>query len=149
MSEKKTPATPWWKLVLWLVLGVGFGAVLTSAQVISVVQVRRMFAFQSPHMFLVIGAAVVTGVLSMALVRALRPSKTDLSGAPMELKERPMQPGIIAGGLLFGIGWYITAACPGPIYALIGTGTWTALVILGGALAGTFVFGLVKKFLPS
>jgi uncharacterized membrane protein YedE/YeeE len=82
-------------------------------------------------------------------VRALRPSKTDLSGAPMEFKERPMQPGIIAGGLLFGVGWYLTAACPGPIYALIGTGTWTALFILAGALVGTFLYGLVKKFLPS
>jgi len=149
VSEKKTSVAPWWKLLLWLVLGVGFGAVLTAAQVISVVQVRRMFAFQSPHMFLVIGAAVVTGVISMALVRAFRKSKTDLSGEPMEQKARPMQPGIVAGGLLFGVGWYITAACPGPIYALIGTGTWTALVILAGALAGTFAFGLVKRFLPS
>jgi uncharacterized membrane protein YedE/YeeE len=67
----------------------------------------------------------------------------------MEFKDRPMQPGIIVGGLLFGVGWYFTAACPGPIYALIGTGTWTAFAILGGALVGTFLFGAVKKYLPA
>jgi uncharacterized membrane protein YedE/YeeE len=133
---------------LWLLLGVGFGAVLTSAQVISVVRVRRMFAFQEPHMFLVIGAAVVTGVISMLIVKALRKTKTDVSGEAMEFKERPMQPGIIIGGLTFGVGWYMTAACPGPIYALIGTGTWTAFAILAGALVGTLGFGLVKKYLP-
>jgi len=149
MSDVKKPSTPWWKFPLWLLLGVGFGAVLTAAQVISVVRVRRMFAFEEPHMFLVIGAAVVTGVISMLLVKALRKSNTDLSGEAMEFKDRPMQPGIIVGGLLFGVGWYFTAACPGPIYALIGTGTWTAFAILGGALVGTFLFGAVKKYLPA
>lgn len=100
-------------------------------------------------MFLVIAAAVVTGVVSMLIVKALRKSNTDVSGEPMEFRERPMQPGIIIGGLLFGVGWYFTAACPGPIYALIGTGTWSALTILAGALAGTLLFGLLKKYLPS
>jgi len=138
----------WWKYPTWLLLGVGFGAVLTKAQVISVVRVRRMFAFQEPHMFLVIGAAVVTGVVSMAILRALRPSKTDLAGEAMEFKKRPFQPGIILGGLTFGVGWYITAACPGPIYALIGTGTWTAVVILVGTLVGAALFGWLKPRLP-
>jgi len=138
----------WWKYPLWLLLGVGFGAVLTKAQVISVIRVRRMFAFQEPHMFLVIGAAVVTGVVSMFIVRALRKSKTDVSGQPMEFKKRPFQTGIVAGGLLFGVGWYFTAACPGPIYALIGTGTWTALAILAGALVGAFLYGWLKPRLP-
>ena len=148
MSDTKKPSAAWWKYPLWVLLGIGFGAVLTAAQVISVVRVRRMFAFQEPHMFLVIGAAVVTGLLSMLVVKALRKTKTDLSGEAMEFKARPMQPGIILGGLLFGVGWYFTAACPGPIFALIGTGTWTAFVILGGALIGTFLFGAVKKYLP-
>lgn len=144
MSESQKTALVWWKYPLWLLLGVGFGVVLTKAQVVSVVRVRRMFAFEEPHMFLVIGAAVVTGVISMLIVRALRPSQTDLSGQPMEFKKRPFQTGIWAGGLLFGAGWYFTAACPGPIYALIGTGTWTALVILAGALAGAFLYGWLK-----
>lgn len=142
------PVAAWWKYPLWLLLGVGFGVVLTKAQVISVVRVRRMFAFQEPHMFLVIGAAVVTGVISMLIVKALRKTKTDISGEPMEFKKRPFQPGIVIGGLLFGVGWYFTAACPGPIYALIGTGTWTALVILAGALAGAWLYGWLKPKLP-
>ena len=149
MSDaKKTVTTAWWKYPLWLLLGVGFGVVLTKAQVISVVRVRRMFAFEEPHMFLVIGAAVVTGVISMLLVKALRKSKTDVSGQPMEFKKRPFQAGIVGGGLLFGVGWYLTAACPGPIYALIGTGTWTALFILAGALVGAFLYGWLKPRLP-
>ena len=69
----------------------------------------------------------------------MRKSKTDVSGQPMEFKKRPFQTGIVAGGLLFGVGWYFTAACPGPIYALIGTGTWTAFAILAGALVGAFL----------
>jgi len=145
---KAAPSAAWWKYPVWLLLGVGFGAVLTKAQVISVIRVRRMFAFQEPHMFLVIGAAVVTGVISMFLVRALRKTRTDVSGQPMEFKKRPFQTGIVAGGLLFGVGWYFTAACPGPIYALIGTGTWTALAILAGALVGAFLYGWLKPKLP-
>jgi hypothetical protein len=148
MSDVKRPATVWWKYPAWLLFGVYFGAVLTQAQVISVVRVRRMFAFQEPHMYLVIGAALVTGLVSMALVRWLRKSKTDVSGQPMEFKKRPLQTGIWAGGLLFGVGWYFTAACPGPIYALIGTGTWTALVILAGAIVGAFLYGWLKPKLP-
>jgi uncharacterized membrane protein YedE/YeeE len=145
MNELKTV---WWKYPAWLLFGVYFGAVLTKAQVISVVRVRRMFAFQEPHMYLVIGSAVVTGVISMLIVKALRKSKTDVSGQPMEFKKRPFQPGIVGGGLIFGVGWYFTASCPGPIYALIGTGTWTAFVILGGALVGALLYALVRPKLP-
>lgn len=148
MSDIKKSSLVWWKYPAWLLLGVGFGAVLTKAQVISVVRVRRMFAFEEPHMFLVIGAAVATGLVSMLLVKAWRKSQTDVSGEPMEFKKRPFQTGIVAGGLLFGVGWYFTAACPGPIYALIGTGTWTALIILAGALAGAFLYGWLKPRLP-
>lgn len=151
LSSNAAPTRPlvaWWKYPVWLLLGVAFGVVLTKAQVISVVRVRRMFAFEEAHMFLVIGAAVVTGVLSMLLVKALRRSRTDVSGQPMEFKKRPFQTGIVAGGLLFGVGWYFTAACPGPIYALIGTGTWSALMILAGALAGSLLYGWLKPRLP-
>jgi len=129
-------------------MGIGFGAVLTKAQVISVVRVHRMFAFQEPHMFLVIGSAVVTGMIGVALLKAFRRTKTDVSGRPMVFKKRPFQTGIVAGGLIFGVGWYFTAACPGPIYALIGTGTWTAWIILAGAFAGAFLYGWLKPRLP-
>ena len=71
-----------------------------------------------------------------------------VNNQPMEFKKRPFQTGIVGGGLLFGVGWYFTAACPGPIYALIGTGTWTALVILAGALARTLLYGWLKPKLP-
>lgn len=148
MSDVQKSKVVWWKYPAWLLFGVYFGAVLTKAQVISVVRVRRMFAFEEPHMFLVIGAAVVTGVVSMLLVRALRKSGTDVSGQAMEFKKRPFQPGIVWGGLLFGGGWYFTAACPGPIYALIGTGTWTAWFILAGALVGAFLYGWLRPRLP-
>lgn len=148
MSEPEKNSVVWWKYPAWLLFGVYFGAVLTKAQVISVVRVRRMFAFEEAHMFLVIGSAVVTGLVGLMILKRFRPSKRDVSGQPMEFKKRPFQTGIWAGGLLFGIGWYLTAACPGPIYALIGTGTWTALVILGGALLGAWAYAWAKPRLP-
>lgn len=133
-----------WKWPLFLILGAGFGLVLTQAQVISALRVQRMFSFQELHMFLVIGSAVVTGILGFALLKLLRKSGTDIGGEKYESKPRPFQKGIVFGGLIFGVGWYITAACPGPIFALLGAGVWPAFAILAGALVGAFVFSVLK-----
>lgn len=132
-----------WKYPVFLLMGIAFGAVLTLSQVISFVRVRRMFAFQELHMYLVIGSAVLVGVVGVFLLKLWR--KKDVGGQAFEEKPRPFQPGIIGGSLIFGVGWYITAACPGPIYALIGTGEWTALLLLAGALVGVFIFSLFKR----
>lgn len=133
-----------WKAPLFLLLGLAFGLVLTQAQVISVVRIRRMFSFEELHMYLVIGAAVVTGILATALLKFFRKSGTDIGGEKYEVKPRPFQKGIVFGGLMFGLGWYVTAACPGPIYALIGNGVWPAFAILAGSVVGAFLFGWLK-----
>lgn len=142
-----TQKTPWWKWPILFALGVAFSVVLTKAQLISFVRIRRMFAFTEPHLYLVIASAVAVGVVFTLILKAIR--KTDIGGAPYQVKERPFRPGIIGGGLIFGVGWYLTSACPGPVYALLGAAQWPALWILAGALLGTFLYGILKPRLPS
>jgi len=127
-----------WKYFLVLILGVIFGWVLSESQVISLYQVRRMFAFQDTHMFLTIAAAVATGAIFHLLLNRSRTK--DISGEQVEWRPYPIQTGNVAGGLIFGVGWYITGACPGPVYVLIGQLQWPALIIVGAAIAGNFIF---------
>lgn len=141
----------WWKFPLWLALGTAFGIVLSKAQVLSVVRVRRMFALGDarwePHMYLVIASAVAVGIVGVWLLKLWR--KTDLGGEAFQLKDRPLRPGVLWGGLIFGVGWYITSACPGPIYVLLGSGAWHAGLIWAGALVGALIFSVLKPKLPA
>lgn len=139
--------TPWWKLPILFALGIAFSVVLTKAQLISFVRIRRMFAFTEPHLYLVIASAIIVGLVSTLLLKRFR--ATDIGGEPYHVKERPFRPGMVGGGLIFGVGWYLTSACPGPIYALLGAAQWPALWILGGALVGAFIYSVVKPRLPS
>lgn len=129
-----------------LAIGVGFGIVLTKSEVISWFRVQQMFRFEDPHMYLVIASAVVTGALSVWLIKRL--GLRTIAGQPVEIKEKPFQKGIIYGGVIFGLGWAITGACPGPIYAQLGSGEWLALVSFGGALVGAYLYALVRSYLP-
>ncbi len=132
----------WWKYPILLGLGVAFAIGLSKAQLISFVRIRRMFAFAEPHLYLVIASAVAVGLVSTLILKAI--TKKDIGGQDYQVKDRPFRPGIIFGGLIFGVGWYLTTACPGPIYALLGNLQWPALFILAGALIGAFLFGLLK-----
>jgi uncharacterized protein len=132
----------WWKFPILFALGIAFAVVLTKAQLISFVRIRRMFALTEPHLYLVIASAVAVALIGVLLVKAL--TKNDAGGEPYETKRRPMRFGIVAGGLLFGVGWYVTNACPGPIYVLIGNLQWPALLILVGAMVGALAFSIVK-----
>jgi len=131
-----------WKYPLLLLLGTAFGLVLSKAQLLSYIRIRRMFALEEAHLYLVIGSAILTGLLGSLLLKRFR--KTDIGGEPYVVKDRPLRFGNIAGGLIFGFGWYITSACPGPIYTLLGSGQFPALAILLGALVGAFIFALLK-----
>lgn len=132
----------WWKYPILFVLGSAFSVVLTKAQLISFVRIRRMFALTEPHLYLVIASAVAVGLISTFILKKV--TKKDVGGEPYTVKPRPFRFGIIAGGLLFGVGWYLTNACPGPIYALIGNLQWPALFILAGAFLGAFLYGVLK-----
>lgn len=130
----------------FLLLGAYFGLVLTKAQVISWYKIRNMFFFREPDLYLIIGSAVVVGALSVWLIKRfhLRP----ITGEPLEIQGKSLDKGTVIGGFLFGLGWFVTGTCPGPIYAQIGSGETWAFFTLAGALLGAWLFAWAKPKLP-
>ena len=129
-----------------LLMGIWFGIVLVKGQLVSWQQINDMFHFKSAYMYLVIASAVVVGAISVALIRWVE-AKT-VAGEVIEIKKKPFHKGIVFGGTLFGMGWAITGACPGPIYAQIGSGTLLALVTFIGALPGMYLYAFLQPKLP-
>jgi len=134
------------KNVLSLLIGIYFGIVLIKSEVSSWFRIQNMFRFEEPHMYLVMCSAVVVGAISIQLIK-MTGQKT-LFGDPVDLKDKPYQKGTIIGGALFGVGWAITGACPGPIYAQLGSGEYLALVSFAGAFLGAYLYAWVKPRLP-
>jgi uncharacterized membrane protein YedE/YeeE len=136
----------WWRGIKYLVAGAGFGIVLIKSEVVSWWRIQEMFRLESFHMYGVIGSAVLTGIISVALLRKFQVRTLD--GEPTRTVPKQFNKGQIFGGLLFGFGWAITGACPGPIYAQIGAGFSVVMVTLLSAIAGTWVYGLLREKLP-
>ena len=130
----------------YLIMGVLFGIILVKSEVISWYRIQEMFRLQSFHMFGVIGSAVVTGIISILLIKKFN-IKT-IRGEKIELPVKQFNKGQIYGGLTFGFGWAITGACPGPLFAQIGSGFSVIIITLLSAIAGTWVYGLIKEKLP-
>lgn len=137
---------PWWHNLKYLAAGILFGIILVKSEVISWVRIQEMFRLQSFHMYGIIGSAVITGMLSVWLIKKLR-LKT-IYGEPIEIPRKKFNKGQIFGGLLFGFGWALTGACPGPLYAQIGTGATVVIITLFSAIAGTWVYGMFRERLP-
>lgn len=135
-----------WHLLKYLIAGLLFGILLVKAEVISWFRIQEMFRLQSFHMYGVIGTAVVTGIISVWFIKKFK-VKT-IYGEPIDLHPKQFNKGQIYGGLLFGAGWAMTGACPGPLYALIGTGATVVIVALLSAIAGTWVYGRIREKLP-
>src|ERR1043165_444857 len=106
---------PWWYNFKYLFIGILFGIILVKSEVISWFRIQEMFRLQSFHMFGVLGSAVITGIISVWLIKKLK-IKT-ISGDPIVIAKKPFNKGVIYGGLLFGFGWAMTGACPGPLFA--------------------------------
>ena len=130
----------------YLILGLLFGIILVKSEVISWYRIQEMFRLQSFHMFGVIGSAVVTGIISVLLIKKFNIKTID--GEKIELPAKKFNKGQIYGGLIFGFGWAITGACPGPLFAQIGSGFSVIIVTLFSAVAGTWVYGLIREKLP-
>jgi uncharacterized membrane protein YedE/YeeE len=135
-----------WQYGATLVLGFIFGLVLYKSEVIRWERINDMFLFKELHMYIVIGVAIAVAMPSMWLIK--RSEQRTVTGQKMQISDPPFQKGIIYGGLAFGIGWAITAACPGPIYAQIAAGELPALATLGGAVSGMYVYARLKPHLP-
>lgn len=129
-----------------LLLGAYFGIVLTKAQVISWYKIRDMFFFREPDLYLIIGSAVVVGALSVFLIKRIHPRT--FAGQPLAIQGKALNKGTVFGGFLFGLGWFTTGTCPGPIYAQIGSGETWALFTLLGALIGAWLYALLEPRLP-
>lgn len=129
-----------------LLVGIYFGVVLTKSEVVRWQRVHDMFLFKEPFMYLIIGTGVAVAMVAMLLIKKLG-IKT-IEGKPVTYVPKPYHTGVIVGGMIFGAGWAITGACPGPIYAQIGGGTWMALFTLAGALSGMFLYAWLKPKLP-
>ena len=130
----------------FILVGIIFGIVFVKAEIISWFRIQEMFRFQSFHMFGVIGTAVVVGLISVQLIKKLN-IKT-LSGDSISINPKTYTKGTIIGSLLFGFGWAITGACPGPLFAEIGSGFFSIFVTLLSAIAGTWTYGYFQKSLP-
>jgi len=130
----------------YLIIGMFFGIILVKSEVISWYRIQEMFKLQSFHMYGVIGSAVVTGIISVRLIKKFN-IKT-IHGEKIELPAKKFNKGQKYGGLIFGFGWAITGACPGPLFAQIGAGFSVIIVTLLSAIAGTWVYGYFKERLP-
>ncbi len=134
------------KKLKYIILGLLFGLILTKTEAISWFRMQEMFHFQSFHMYGIIGSAIVTGMLSIQIIKRFN-IKT-ITGKPITIEPKIFDKGAIYGGLIFGMGWAFTGACPGPIFAQIGTGATIAIVILASAIAGTWAYSYFKNKLP-
>ena len=136
----------WYHNIKYLVVGILFGIVFVKSEVISWFRIQEMFRLQSFHMYGIIGSAIVTAMISVFLIKRLN-IKT-IYGEKIVFHPKKFNKGQIYGGLLFGFGWAVTGACPGPLYAQIGTGATVIIVTLLSAVAGTWVYGLIREKLP-
>ena len=136
----------WYQNIKYLLAGIFFGIVFVKAEIISWFRIQEMFRLQSFHMYGVIGSAVVVGMISVWAIKKFN-IKT-LDGEPVKFHPKKFNKGQIYGGLIFGLGWAITGACPGPLFAQIGTGATVIIITLLSAIAGTWVYGKFRENLP-
>ena len=146
-AGRTSAATPR-DLVTYLAAGTYFGVVLTQSQVISWYRIQEMFRFQAFHMYGIIGSAIAVAALSLAIIRqaGITTIHGDAIVVPPKVMGRGYRYGI--GGTLFGIGWALTGACPGPLFALAGNGVSVMVVAIVSALAGTWTYGYLRPRLP-
>lgn len=135
------------KHIKYLIVGILFGIIMTKSEAISWFRIQEMFRFDSFHMYGIIGTAVIAGALLIMLLK--RTNTRTIKGQDLSLKAKNFSiPRYIIGGIIFGLGWAMTGACPGPLFTLLGHGIWSILLVILSAVFGTFVYGLVRDRLP-
>jgi len=136
----------WYYNLKYLLVGLFFGIIFVKAEIISWYRIQEMFRLQSFHMYGVIGSAVIVGIISIWIIKKFN-IKT-IYGEDIKIPKKDFNKGQIYGGLIFGLGWAITGACPGPLYAQIGNGFTVVVVTLLSAIFGTWLYGFFKDNLP-
>ena len=135
------------KLIKFLLVGIVFGIILVKSEAVSWYRIYEMFRFESFHMYGIIGTAVATGIILLFVARKFKIKNTEGSLMRVPTKENGTVR-YIAGGSLFGLGWALSGACPGPMYILVGTGVFSMLIVIFAAIIGTYVYGVLKDKLP-
>ncbi|NCD67796.1 YeeE/YedE family protein [Mucilaginibacter sp. HC2] len=131
------------KNIKFLVVGMIFGIILVKSQVISWFRIQEMFRLQAFHMYGIIGSAIVVGIISIQLIKRFQ--LTTVHGEQIVIPDKTFHWGNVYGGLIFGLGWAITGACPGPLFAEIGSGFFVIIVTLLSAITGTWTYGLLRE----
>lgn len=135
------------KYIKYLLIGILFGIIMTKSEAISWYRIQEMFRFQSFHMYGIIGSALLVGVISTQLIK--RKNVKTYNGNAISFKDKDLSiPRYLFGGTLFGLGWALSGACPGPMYTLLGNGFTVFVVVIISAILGTYCYGLLRKWLP-
>jgi len=135
------------KSVKYILAGILFGIVMSKSEAISWYRIQEMFRFQSFQMFGIIGTAVVIGIIAVSLLKRFGTKDVDGAVIVFKAKESGWRR-YLFGGIIFGLGWVLTGACPGPIFVLLGQGYLVMFVVIAGALLGTYLYGVLKNRLP-
>lgn len=134
------------KYLAYLFAGTMFGIILTKSEAVSWFRIQEMFRFESFHMYGIIGSAILVGMLSLFIIK--KSGIKALNGEEIIVPDKKFNKGAIYGGLIFGMGWSLAGACPGPLYALLGSGVTPVLIVILSALAGTWVYSYFRPRLP-
>ena len=135
------------KFLKFLLLGIIFGIIMSKAEIISWYRIYEMFRFESFHMYGVIGSALILGLFSIQMIKFFNLKSYDGEEIHFTAKDRGFFRYLI-GGVIFGLGWSMTGACPGPLFVLLGKGVWPIILIILGSVFGTFLYGLLRDKLP-
>ncbi len=137
---------PWYSNIKFAVVGMVFGIIFVKAEIVSWFRIQEMFRFDSFHMYGVIGTAIAVGMISLQLLKRMKIKSMD--GEEIVVHDKKFDKGQIYGGFLFGLGWALTGACPGPLFAQIGAGFTVVIVTFLSAVLGTWVYGKYHDKLP-
>lgn len=130
-----------------MIPGILFGIVMTKSEVVSWYRIQEMFRFDSFHMYGIIGVAVILAAIMTYLLK--QKQVKNIEGTPISFSPKNMSiPRYLIGGIIFGLGWAMTGACPGPMFTLVGHGIWSILIVIISAILGTYAYGALRSKLP-
>lgn len=135
------------KVIKFLIVGIFFGIILVKSEAVSWYRIYEMFRFQSFHMYGIIGTAITSGILFLQISKKSHIKNVTGFDISVPKKEKGFIRYIV-GGIIFGLGWALIGACPGPLYVLLGTGIWSMVIVIASAILGTFIYGILKSKLP-
>lgn len=135
------------KFLKFLFVGLFFGIVLVKSEAVSWYRIYEMFKFQSFHMYGIIGSAVLLGIISLWVIKKLKLKSSEGRAIRLQPKDKSFTRYIL-GGIIFGLGWALAGACPGPMYILVGTGVFSMFIVVAAAVLGTFAYGMLRDKLP-